>query len=96
MLPYQVNTALLKLNQNPDVKFLHCLSALHDTDILIGAELASTFRVDAESVDRRVWAYPWLESDCRGTSSKEASGWLAEGGRSRQQGVVRTRGRGGI
>ena len=29
--PYQVSTALLERTGNPDVKFMHCLPAFHDT-----------------------------------------------------------------
>ena len=30
--PYQVNPALMKASGNPQVKFMHCLPAFHDTE----------------------------------------------------------------
>lgn len=39
LLPYQVNMAVLHATGNPDVKFLHCLPALHGTDTEVGALL---------------------------------------------------------
>jgi len=32
LLPYQVNANLMKASNNPDVRLLHCLPALHNTD----------------------------------------------------------------
>ena len=32
LTPYQVNAATMKLTGNPDVKFMHCLPAFHNTD----------------------------------------------------------------
>ena len=37
--PYQVNTALLKASGNPQVKFMHCLPAFHDTNTVVGREM---------------------------------------------------------
>lgn len=37
--PYQVNMEMLKLTNNPDVIFMHCLPACHDTDTVIGQEV---------------------------------------------------------
>ncbi|MGA7834408.1 MAG: ornithine carbamoyltransferase [Acidimicrobiales bacterium] len=50
LLPYQVNAQLLAMTQNPDVKFLHCLPALHNAETEIGAELHSHYGVDALEV----------------------------------------------
>lgn len=36
LLPYQVNAALVAATGNPDVRFLHCLPAFHDTQTEIG------------------------------------------------------------
>lgn len=38
--PYQVNADLLKASGNPQVKFMHCLPAFHDTDTTVGKQLA--------------------------------------------------------
>lgn len=50
LLPYQVNENLVRAAKNPDVRFLHCLPALHDTDTVVGAELNTTFGVTALEV----------------------------------------------
>jgi ornithine carbamoyltransferase len=38
--PYQVNAALMKASGNPQVKFMHCLPAYHDTETTIGKQIA--------------------------------------------------------
>ena len=43
LLPYQVNTALMKASGNPHVKFMHCLPAFHDTDTTLGKQIADDF-----------------------------------------------------
>ena len=37
LLPYQVNSAVLAATGNSDVKFMHCLPALHNRETGIGA-----------------------------------------------------------
>jgi ornithine carbamoyltransferase len=37
--PYQVNTQLLSASGNPNVRFMHCLPAFHDTNTVVGAEI---------------------------------------------------------
>jgi ornithine carbamoyltransferase len=39
LLPYQVNSALLEATGNPDVKFMHCLPSLHNTETELGRQL---------------------------------------------------------
>lgn len=41
--PYQVNQAMLEMTNNPDVKFLHCLPAFHDTNTILGKQLAEEY-----------------------------------------------------
>ncbi|CDG47630.1 ornithine carbamoyltransferase [Serratia symbiotica] len=41
--PYQVNTAMLKLTGNPQVKFLHCLPAFHDHQTTLGKQMAEQY-----------------------------------------------------
>ena len=36
LTPYQVNAETMKLTGNPDVKFMHCLPAFHNTDTQVG------------------------------------------------------------
>lgn len=41
--PYQVNSEVLMLTGNPQVKFLHCLPAFHDDQTVVGREMAQAF-----------------------------------------------------
>lgn len=41
--PYQVNAALMKASGNPQVKFMHCLPAFHDTETTVGKQIAETY-----------------------------------------------------
>jgi ornithine carbamoyltransferase len=43
LAPYQVNQQLLALTHNPQVKFMHCLPAFHDTNTVIGQQLATRY-----------------------------------------------------
>jgi ornithine carbamoyltransferase len=44
--PYQVNAAVLKCTGNPNVKFMHCLPAFHDTRTSMGKQIAENFGLD--------------------------------------------------
>jgi ornithine carbamoyltransferase len=55
LLPYQVNAATLKATGNPDVKFMHCLPALHNTDTQLGQKLAAEYHLDALEVTEEVF-----------------------------------------
>lgn len=41
--PYQVNSKMLSLTGNPNVKFLHCLPAFHDDQTTLGRKMALEF-----------------------------------------------------
>jgi len=43
LLPYQVNAALIAASQNPRVKFMHCLPALHNAETHIGKQIAEKY-----------------------------------------------------
>ena len=43
LTPYQVNKELLQASGNPQVKFMHCLPAYHDTETSIGKQIAETY-----------------------------------------------------
>jgi ornithine carbamoyltransferase len=58
LLAYQVNAALLESSRNPDVKFLHCLPALHNCETEIGDELAKIYGVSALEVTDEVFESP--------------------------------------
>ncbi|MFH8133215.1 ornithine carbamoyltransferase [Pantoea osteomyelitidis] len=40
---YQVNSAMLALTGNPEVKFLHCLPAFHDDQTTLGRQMAEQY-----------------------------------------------------
>jgi ornithine carbamoyltransferase len=41
--PYQVNRDLMKASGNPQVRFMHCLPAFHDTETTLGKQIAETY-----------------------------------------------------
>jgi ornithine carbamoyltransferase len=43
LLAYQVNAELMKASGNPNVKFMHCLPAFHDTRTSMGKQIAENF-----------------------------------------------------
>jgi ornithine carbamoyltransferase len=46
LLPYQVNAKLMRASGNPNVKFMHCLPAFHDTNTAVGKQIAKDFGID--------------------------------------------------
>lgn len=55
MLPYQVNRQLMEQTQNPDVKFMHCLPALHNTETKTGMKIYETYGLEALEVTDEVF-----------------------------------------
>ncbi|HTT13687.1 MAG TPA: ornithine carbamoyltransferase [Burkholderiaceae bacterium] len=45
LMKYQVNNALMKASGNPQVKFMHCLPAFHDTETTLGKQIAETYGI---------------------------------------------------
>jgi len=45
LMPYQVNAELMKASGNPQVKFMHCLPAFHDTETVLGKQIAETYGI---------------------------------------------------
>jgi ornithine carbamoyltransferase len=41
--PYQVSAELMKSSGNPHVRFMHCLPAFHDTETVLGKQIAETY-----------------------------------------------------
>ncbi len=56
--PYQVNRKVMELTGNPDVKFLHCLPAFHNTDTAVGKEIQQKFGLRAMEVTDEVFESP--------------------------------------
>jgi ornithine carbamoyltransferase len=58
LTPYQVNAKTLELTGNPDVKFMHCLPAFHNTDTQVGKEIYEKFGMEALEVTEDVFESP--------------------------------------
>jgi ornithine carbamoyltransferase len=56
--PYQVNAALMRSSGNADVKFLHCLPALHDRQTRKGEDIFKKFGMDGLEVTDEVFESP--------------------------------------
>ena len=60
LMPYQVNAALMKASGNPRVKFMHCLPAFHDTETVVGKQIADTYGIsDGLEVTDEVFESEW-------------------------------------
>ena len=58
LTPYQVNAQTMALSGNPEVKFMHCLPAFHNTDTEVGREIYGKFGMDALEVTEEVFESP--------------------------------------
>jgi len=58
LTPYQVNRRTMELTGNPDVRFMHCLPAFHNSDTQVGKEIAEKFGIDALEVTEEVFESP--------------------------------------
>jgi ornithine carbamoyltransferase len=56
--PYQINAETMKLTGNPDVKFMHCLPAFHNTETEVGKEIFEKFGMEALEVTEEVFESP--------------------------------------
>ncbi len=55
LLPYQVNMSLMRKTGNPNVKFMHCLPAFHNTDTRIGKDIFEKFGISEMEVTDEVF-----------------------------------------
>ncbi len=58
LTPYRVTSAMMALTGNPFTKFLHCLPAFHNTDTVVGADIAKRFGIDCMEVTDEVFESP--------------------------------------
>jgi len=52
---YQVNSKVIEMTGNPDVKFLHCLPAFHNRETVLGEEIYQKFNLDGMEVTEEVF-----------------------------------------
>jgi len=55
LLPYQVNTALMRATGKPRAKFMHCLPAFHNLDTEVGREVHAQFGLNEIEVTDEVF-----------------------------------------
>jgi ornithine carbamoyltransferase len=58
LTPYQVNAEIMGATGNPDVKFMHCLPAFHNTETKVGSEIFERFGLEALEVTEDVFESP--------------------------------------
>jgi ornithine carbamoyltransferase len=58
LTPYQVNARTMAATGNPDVKFMHCLPAFHNTDTQVGKQLYEQYGLEALEVTDEVFESP--------------------------------------
>ena len=67
--PYQVNAETMAATGNPDVKFMHCLPAFHNTETQVGKEIFEKFGMESLEVTEEVFESPaslvWDEAENR-------------------------------
>jgi ornithine carbamoyltransferase len=67
--PYQVNAETMATTGNPDVKFMHCLPAFHNTETQVGKEIYEKFGMESLEVTEDVFesaaSLVWDEAENR-------------------------------
>ena len=56
--PYQINAETMAKTGNPDVKFMHCLPAFHNTETQVGKEIFEKFGMESLEVTEDVFESP--------------------------------------
>jgi ornithine carbamoyltransferase len=56
--PYQINAQTMAATGNPDVKFMHCLPAFHNTETEVGKQIHEKFGMSALEVTEEVFESP--------------------------------------
>jgi ornithine carbamoyltransferase len=69
LTPYQVNAQTMAATGNPNVKFMHCLPAFHNTETQVGKEIFDKFGMESLEVTEEVFESPaslvWDEAENR-------------------------------
>jgi len=56
--PYQVNSDVMEMTGNPDVKFMHCLPSFHNRDTVMGQDIYEKFGISEMEVTDQVFESP--------------------------------------
>jgi ornithine carbamoyltransferase len=56
--PYQINSQVMAMTGNPEVKFMHCLPAFHNRETVLGEEIYKQFGLEAMEVTETVFESP--------------------------------------
>jgi ornithine carbamoyltransferase len=69
LLPYQVNAETMSLAGNPDVKFMHCLPAFHNSHTSLGKDILDEYGLTSLEVTEEVFesaaSLVWVEAENR-------------------------------
>lgn len=57
--PYQVNMDVIKMTNNPGVKYMHCLPAFHNSETTVGKEISERFYLEGLEVTEDVFESPY-------------------------------------
>ena len=55
LTPYQINNEAMKMTDNPNVKFMHCLPSFHNRETIIGEDIYQKFDLDGMEVTEGVF-----------------------------------------
>ncbi|PVZ67697.1 ornithine carbamoyltransferase [Pelagibaculum spongiae] len=55
MLPYQINAEMMAKTANPKAKFMHCLPAFHNSDTVVGKQVAEKYGLEGLEVTEQVF-----------------------------------------
>jgi len=55
MKPFQINSRVIELTNNPEVKFMHCLPAFHNRETTMGEEIFQKYGMDGLEVTEDVF-----------------------------------------
>ncbi|MFP4894883.1 ornithine carbamoyltransferase [Paraburkholderia sp. EG304] len=61
LLPYQVNKDLMNATHNKNAKFMHCLPAFHNSETVVGKQIAEKYPALANGIEvtEEVFESPW-------------------------------------
>jgi ornithine carbamoyltransferase len=58
LMPYQINSDVMRKTGNPNAKFMHCLPAFHNRETKVGEEIYEKFGIECMEVTEEVFESP--------------------------------------